>query len=866
MPSTSNTKTYENPGGFQQENLFNVPKTKASASAPAASPRYAPNYSNFSYFSNNQVSKEEGVQKQVEQKSQKSCKEEGGDFNYNDLQQFLSKQKIKDSHQDFVADSLLNFLQRKNFEKTAENNFPGEEDNSKREEDPKLMNELLAKISEKEEKRFKGLDDKKKKILDDLEKINKRDAMSHYQDDKSHHKRSSNYGDFNQWDFLNQGDFQSPGNNRRGHLPFQSQSAWNPMGMGMSHQSNPYYTNPHVMPAHAHEYNRYNQWNAPNDHKNIQNAHSHNVVLPQNKNSVNKNQEFNQKRTAPHDIPQFPKNPSCRNPTLKTVGNPLTDLQMLVENEKPEEKGESCQQETVDLSAHSDAKHKDPDPKPENEAKPANEATPANEAEDVSEKPVELTAKPPDNQSEKRISSTEKEEEEPVPEPEKPSDIRKSEDDDEIAKELALLDGADKKPEPEQQSTPPKPSNETPATSTNEIVENLINSKPPKRKSEEEPQPENKKVFIEVENELEKMFEGVEERKTEESNDLPTVSSTSTDVKPSTSESGKKTPRKKPPRNARSSRLSSGQSSSSENQSHSKKKKKMNLGNKEDGSKKRVKRNLCDVIDSSRKGPVLHVEGSRDCPTSVIVVNYPKGDDEDEKDKRDKSLGKKQSLNTSRIRHHNELDYRARSRNGLFSSTLSARYDAHTTDYSWICVFCKKGPHYNALGDLFGPYIITKDENNSLCDFSGDEKDISDAQKRGGRNKKSIRSNNMVDHFQKMSKKLRRHHSGESNLTGLTLVSDEQVDELKYEVWVHEQCAVWSPNVCLIGSRIVGMQEAIWFSVKTMCSKCGEMGANIGCVHRNCPNRSHYDCARQSGWSLEQETFISTCHIHKSKS
>lgn len=72
-----------------------------------------------------------------------------------------------------------------------------------------------------------------------------------------------------------------------------------------------------------------------------------------------------------------------------------------------------------------------------------------------------------------------------------------------------------------------------------------------------------------------------------------------------------------------------------------------------------------------------------------------------------------------------------------------------------MCVFCKKGPHYNTLGDLFGPYIISKEESNSsTCDFSGDEKDISDAQKRGGRNKKSLRSNNMVEHFQKMSKKV----------------------------------------------------------------------------------------------------------------
>uniref|UniRef100_A0A182SPD2 PHD-type domain-containing protein n=1 Tax=Anopheles maculatus TaxID=74869 RepID=A0A182SPD2_9DIPT len=44
---------------------------------------------------------------------------------------------------------------------------------------------------------------------------------------------------------------------------------------------------------------------------------------------------------------------------------------------------------------------------------------------------------------------------------------------------------------------------------------------------------------------------------------------------------------------------------------------------------------------------------------------------------------------------------------GLHVSTLSTKYDADTTDTSWMCVFCKTGPHQFRLGDLFGPYIIS---------------------------------------------------------------------------------------------------------------------------------------------------------------
>lgn len=43
---------------------------------------------------------------------------------------------------------------------------------------------------------------------------------------------------------------------------------------------------------------------------------------------------------------------------------------------------------------------------------------------------------------------------------------------------------------------------------------------------------------------------------------------------------------------------------------------------------------------------------------------------------------------------------------GLHLSTLSTKYDADTTDTTWMCVFCKQGPHSFGLGDLFGPYLV----------------------------------------------------------------------------------------------------------------------------------------------------------------
>jgi len=50
---------------------------------------------------------------------------------------------------------------------------------------------------------------------------------------------------------------------------------------------------------------------------------------------------------------------------------------------------------------------------------------------------------------------------------------------------------------------------------------------------------------------------------------------------------------------------------------------------------------------------------------------------------------------------------------GTCSFTLVTRGELEhpQTPNVWICAFCKKGPHVNGAGDLFGPYLIRSNED-----------------------------------------------------------------------------------------------------------------------------------------------------------
>ncbi|KAK0168538.1 hypothetical protein PV327_002324 [Microctonus hyperodae] len=328
--------------------------------------------------------------------------------------------------------------------------------------------------------------------------------------------------------------------------------------------------------------------------------------------------------------------------------------------------------------------------------------------------------------------------------------------------------------------------------------------------------------------------------------------------------------------------------SKSTKKSESAKKKKKTT--KSDGLREQAYDSGSNASSIRSRGPVVHVEGPRDSPLSVQVVNAPREDEEEKSKEKRKSVGNGNAGRSKRLSHQNDLDYRGKvGKSGLFSSTLSSRYDAHTTDSSWVCVFCKQGPHSiipgdprrphpnlagphiaagtytvpaGVLSDLFGPYLIGRERLEEGI-LSADEQEITIEQKKGGKNKRSLRYAGLADQFSaKMGKKKR--NSIETNtaamFSGMTLISGE---EQRWEVWLHEQCAVWAAGVYLAGGRVTGLQEAVWDATKSICETCGLTGANIGCVKRGCKAVTHYPCALTKGWHLDSIQYIPKCNVHR---
>ncbi|XP_050524145.1 uncharacterized protein LOC126895884 isoform X2 [Daktulosphaira vitifoliae] len=47
------------------------------------------------------------------------------------------------------------------------------------------------------------------------------------------------------------------------------------------------------------------------------------------------------------------------------------------------------------------------------------------------------------------------------------------------------------------------------------------------------------------------------------------------------------------------------------------------------------------------------------------------------------------------------------------------------------------------------------------------------------------------------------------------------------------------------------------------CVFCGINGASIGCTARHCKSSIHYSCALQLGWLLDNQSFLTTCNLHR---
>lgn len=414
------------------------------------------------------------------------------------------------------------------------------------------------------------------------------------------------------------------------------------------------------------------------------------------------------------------------------------------------------------------------------------------------------------------------------------------------------------------------------------------------------PQDKNKSMlktsYVEVENELEKMFAGIEEDNLtmlEDKSQIPVLDPVLEINSNSSLTVNTKSSKKKQNLRKSSDGLSPGLISSDEcspkkkqkpgkrkaaadsNRSN-KKKTKLNLFNKKSDKKidplpsKDAYDSGSNASSSKSRGPYVQIKGPRDSPLSVSVINTPiQEDDVDKPLQKIRNPKPKPSLNTD-INFRNKVKSK-----GLHTSTLSMKYDATTTDTSWICVFCKRGPHTRDgssntvihgksqhMGDLFGPYLVTTD----CPDYASMMSDPHDTLFKGKinrhesfyQNKQSQRAKKIKLDPENSSDVVKSSFPNEEMYLGMT-----EAGTNCFEIWLHEDCAVWAPGLYLVGPKVVGLEAAVWSCCTMRCSLCSVLGATVACIKRGCQKTMHVNCARADLWSLSEDDYMVYCNEHR---
>ncbi|ALC42149.1 CG5098 [Drosophila busckii] len=252
---------------------------------------------------------------------------------------------------------------------------------------------------------------------------------------------------------------------------------------------------------------------------------------------------------------------------------------------------------------------------------------------------------------------------------------------------------------------------------------------------------------------------------------------------------------------------------------------------------------------------------------------------------------------------HTKTPHERKNLRGMHSSTLSNRYDADTTDSSWICVFCKRGPHKLGLGDLFGPYLISIDCEEyraalQLPATGAQDIDSLFVSKRKRADMVKLQRNLPVvpatlAHIMQapkisMHKRKRKQthdsqhsfsddqHESQSQCSSQdpldcsheakfaeTFRGMSKTSELGYEIWMHEDCAIWANDIQLIGAHVNGLDAAVWDSTRYQCVRCAQPGANICCFQRACKAAAHVPCARDANWRLSEKNRQVYCELHQ---
>ena len=191
---------------------------------------------------------------------------------------------------------------------------------------------------------------------------------------------------------------------------------------------------------------------------------------------------------------------------------------------------------------------------------------------------------------------------------------------------------------------------------------------------------------------------------------------------------------------------------------------------------------------------------------------------------------------------------------------MNKNYNPRNADESWLCVFCRKPSHFSGLGDLFGPYYIDSTQWNSLNLPSPASK----LQQQSSKSKSDLASSFILGGSDQAGAKAKRRQKRKSGMLASsplsplsTSTNSEHSDQS--EVWFHEDCICWMPQIRLIGCQILGLSEAIRVSQRAVCGKCNNQGSTLACSQMRCRETVHYPCGQDLNWSIDEENFIARC-------
>ena len=182
-------------------------------------------------------------------------------------------------------------------------------------------------------------------------------------------------------------------------------------------------------------------------------------------------------------------------------------------------------------------------------------------------------------------------------------------------------------------------------------------------------------------------------------------------------------------------------------------------------------------------GPFIRISGSKEKPTACTVVNTRQNDLDSDANRKKKGGGK---VSVDALPYKSAV---------VPSAALASRCNPNTP---WLCALCGKGSSHKILGDLFGPYFPEDDLPKSPSHPSSGVSQAAERQR-----KRLLESS--PDRGRAKDGKRRRSSRD----------SSKDAPE-GHEIWVHEDCVVWTHGVYLVGRKLHGLEESVSIAKQTV--------------------------------------------------